>query len=109
MKTFTASKNILAASFITLALALVVCSLHAQSARGPANDVPTSWTAGPNLPTATVRAVGIFYPPNGRFYVMGGRASDTAGSDLTHPYEYTPSTNLWATKVATYPDNQVNN
>ena len=40
---------------------------------------------------------------------MGGRASDTAGSDFTHPFEYDPATNTWTTKAATYPDNQVNN
>src|SRR5262249_39654988 len=46
---------------------------------------------------------------NGKFYAMGGRSADTAGSDFTHPFEYDPATNAWATKAATYPDNQVNN
>ena len=45
----------------------------------------------------------------GRFYAMGGRSADTAGSDFTHPFEYDPATNAWVTKTATYPDNQVNN
>lgn len=67
------------------------------------------WAAGPNLPSATVRAVGVYFPTNGLFYVMGGRASDTAGSDFTHPFEYSPSSNSWTTKAATYPDLQVNN
>ena len=40
---------------------------------------------------------------------MGGRSADTAGSDFTHPFEYTPFNNTWVTKTATYPDNQVNN
>ena len=40
---------------------------------------------------------------------MGGRSSDTAGSDYTHPFEYNPGSNSWTTKAATYPDNQVNN
>ena len=40
---------------------------------------------------------------------MGGRSSDVAGSDFTHPFEYNPATNAWVTKAATYPDNQVNN
>ena len=40
---------------------------------------------------------------------MGGRASDTAGSEFTHPFEYDPNTNTWTTKAATYPDNLVNN
>ena len=40
---------------------------------------------------------------------MGGRSSDAAGSEFTHPFEYDPGTNTWTTKSATYPDNQVNN
>ena len=40
---------------------------------------------------------------------MGGRASDTAGNEFTHPFEYDPNTNTWTTKAATYPDNMVNN
>jgi len=40
---------------------------------------------------------------------MGGSSSDSAGSDLTHPFEYDPAGNSWTTKSATYPDNQVNN
>jgi hypothetical protein len=53
--------------------------------------------------------VGVYFPPNGMFYAMGGRSSDLAGSDFMHPFEYNPGTNSWATKSATYPDNQVNN
>ena len=40
---------------------------------------------------------------------MGGRSSDPAGRDFTHPFEYDPGDNSWTTKSATYPDNQVNN
>src|SRR5438067_2508733 len=40
---------------------------------------------------------------------MGGRSSDLAGSEFTHPFEYDSGNNTWTTKVATYPDNQVNN
>ena len=53
--------------------------------------------------------VGVYFQPNGKFYGMGGRSSDVAGSDFTHPFEYDPGSNSWATKSATYPDNQVNN
>ena len=68
-----------------------------------------SWTAGADLPSVGTRFVGVFFPANGKFYAMGGRSSDTAGSDFTHPFEYDPVTNTWTTKSATYPDNQVNN
>jgi N-acetylneuraminic acid mutarotase len=68
-----------------------------------------NWSAGPNLPSVGVRIVGVFFPANGKFYGMGGRSSDVAGSDFMHPFEYDPVANTWTTKSATYPDNQVNN
>jgi len=40
---------------------------------------------------------------------MGGRMADTAGSDYTNPFEYSPAADTWTVKTATYPDNQVNN
>ena len=67
------------------------------------------WSAGGDLPSVGVRSVGVFFPANGKFYAMGGRSSDTAGSDFTHPFEYDTGSNTWTTKSATYPDNQVNN
>jgi subtilisin-like proprotein convertase family protein len=68
-----------------------------------------AWLAGPNFPSVDVRSVGVYFPGNGRFYAMGGRSADTAGSDFTHPFEFDPVANTWTTKAATYPDNQVNN
>jgi Kelch motif/Galactose oxidase, central domain len=70
---------------------------------------PAGWSAGAPLPSVGVRLVGVYFPANGRFYAMGGRSADTAGSDFTHPFEYNPATNTWTTKAATYADNQVNN
>ena len=66
---------------------------------------PSGWSAGADMPTPGVRSAGVYFPANGKFYAMGGRASDTAGSEFTHPFEYDPSTNTWTTKAATYPDN----
>lgn len=68
-----------------------------------------SWSSSPDLPTDLVRATGVYFPANGRFYAMGGRMSDTFGSDMTTPYEYNPKTNSWAFKTAPFPDNQVSN
>ena len=70
---------------------------------------PSAWTAGGNFPTNAVRSTGVYFPANLRFYAMGGRSTDVAGSDFTTPFEYNPTTNLWAPKAAAYPDNQVNN
>jgi plastocyanin/N-acetylneuraminic acid mutarotase len=70
---------------------------------------PPSWSAGPDLPSAGVRFVGVYFQPNGKFYAMGGRASDSVGSEFTHPFEYDPAANTWTTKAATYPDTHVNN
>src|SRR6266545_3428755 len=68
-----------------------------------------SWSAGAPLPTQGVRQVGVYFPDNGKFYSMGGRSSDNAGSDFTNPFEYDPIANTWTTKSATYPDTHVNN
>jgi N-acetylneuraminic acid mutarotase len=68
-----------------------------------------SWSSGPDLPTELIRATGVYFPANGRFYAMGGRTSDAFGSEMTTPYEYNPKTNRWAFKTAPLPDNQVCN
>jgi N-acetylneuraminic acid mutarotase len=68
-----------------------------------------SWSSGPDLPTNLIRATGVYFPANGRFYAMGGRANDAFGSEMTTPYEYNPKTNTWAFKTAPFPDNQVCN
>ena len=76
----------------------------------PTPSCPPAWSAGPAFPAAAVvRAVGNYFPANGRFYAMGGRSVDTAGGDFTHPAEFDPASNTWTTKAGTYPDNQVNN
>jgi Kelch motif len=96
---------------------------------GGATPTPTpvscGWSAGPNMPSADVRSVGVYFPanfqrsrtppplgltlPHGKFYAMGGSSSDTAGSDFMHPFEYDPAANSWTVKPTTYPDNQVSN
>ncbi|PYJ78507.1 MAG: hypothetical protein DME69_08335 [Verrucomicrobia bacterium] len=67
------------------------------------------WSAGPDMPSVDVRTVGVFFPTNGKLYGMGGRSSDSAGTEFTNPFEYDPGTNTWTFKSATYPDIQVNN
>jgi Kelch motif len=66
-----------------------------------------SWAAGPDMPVADTRPVGVFFPANGKFYVMGGR--DVNNVELTSPLEYNPGSNSWTTKSATYPDAFTNN
>src|SRR5205814_7404899 len=86
------------------------CGPGATPSASASPSCAPSWSTGPSLPVvAAVRAVGIFFPANGRFYAMGGRSSDTAGNNFTHPFEYNPTTSTWATKAATYPDVTVNN
>ena len=53
----------------------------------------SGWSAAAPLPTPGVRLAGVYFPANGKFYAMGGRASDTAGNEFTHPFEYDPNTN----------------
>src|SRR5207249_4347811 len=70
---------------------------------------PSGWSAGLNLPTVLVRAVGVWFPADGNFYSMGGRTADTVGSDFQHVLRYTPSSNSWTQTGVTLPDNQMNN
>jgi len=70
---------------------------------------PCIWLPGPDMPSVGIRLAGVFFPANGKFYGMGGRSSDVAGNEFTHPFEFDPATNGWTTKAATYPDIQVNN
>src|SRR5438067_13098985 len=70
---------------------------------------PSGWSAGPNLPTVLVRAVGVWFPTDGNFYTMGGRTADTAGSDFQHVLRYSPGSNTWTQMGVTLPDNTMNN
>ena len=70
---------------------------------------PSGWSAGPNLPTVLVRAVGVWFPADGNFYTIGGRTSDSAGSDFQHVLRYSPASNTWTQTGVTLPDNQMNN
>ena len=79
------------------------------SATPTATPGSCSWSAGPDMPTVLVRAVGVYFPANGNFYTMGGRTSDTAGSDFQHALQFTPGSNSWTQRAATFPDNQMNN
>ena len=66
-----------------------------------------NWGNGPDLPSTDTRSVGVFFPANGKFYVMGGR--DLNNVEVTNPFEYDPSSNSWTTKSAIYPDAFTNN
>ncbi len=93
----------------TILAALVATA--AQAAPPPEGSCapPGAWTTGLDFPGTEVRSWGVFFPPDGRFYLMGGRADDTAGSDFTAINIYDPASNTWSTSTATFEDSQVNN
>ena len=93
----------------SVAVALIGMSSSSSALAQGAPDACCRWTSGADMPVAGIRLVGVYFPANHKFYAMGGRASDAAGSDFTHPFAYSPNLNLWQLKSATYPDNQVNN
>jgi plastocyanin len=70
---------------------------------------PSGWSAGPDMPTVLVRAVGVHFQADGNFYTVGGRTADTAGSDFQHLLQYNPTSNSWTQMASTLPDNQMNN
>ncbi len=78
----------------------------------PAPQIPAAgtWTSQTAFPlTGLVRSWGVYYPLNGKFYALGGRESDIAGSDILSPLEYFPLGQVWAVRSATFADNQVDN
>ena len=79
------------------------------SATPTSTPAACTWSAGPDMPTLLVRAVGVFFPANGNFYTMGGRTSDTAGSDFQHALQFSPGSNSWTQRPSTFPDNPMNN
>ena len=97
-----------------LAVIRIICFAHCFLGMTGVVNVSGScaqsgWSAGPDMPTVLVRAVGVYFQPNGNFYTVGGRTSDTAGSDFQHVLQYSPGSNSWTQKAATLPDNQMNN
>ena len=70
---------------------------------------PSGWSAGATSRVSACAWLAFIFRPTGSFTPWAGAASDAAGSDFMHPFEYDPGTNTWTTKAATYPDNQVNN
>ncbi len=96
---------------IVVAIGMLPLSFAQPGKQAASQDQPQACTlaAGPDMPTVLVRAVGVYFPANGRFYAMGGRTSDTAGSDQQNPREYNVGTNTWAIRSETTPDNQMNN
>ena len=85
-----------------------------QTPSTPPTLAPTStctpdWSPNSDLPSTAVGLVGVYFPANGKFYGMGGRSSDAAGNEFSHPFEYDPDSKSWTTKSATYPDTHVNN
>ncbi len=60
------------------------------------------------MPTVLVRAVGVYFP-DGNFYTMGGRTSDSAGSDFQHVLKFNTTSSTWSQMPSTLPDNQMNN
>jgi plastocyanin len=70
---------------------------------------PSGWSAGPDMPTVLVRAVGVHFQADGNFYTVGGRTADTPGSDFQHVLQYNPTSNSWTQMASTLPDNQMNN
>jgi len=81
-----------------------------ESADSASTSCIFGWSPAHDLPVSEViRAVGVYFPANGRFYAMGGRSADSVGADFTHPFEYNRNTNTWITKAATFPDTRVSN
>ena len=95
--------------WLFVALLLSIAAPFGNTAVGAVCAPAATWSLRQNTPSNVVRPWGVYFPANGRFYLMGGRTADSAAADLTHPLEYNPATNDWRTMAGTFASNQVNN
>jgi Kelch motif len=106
-------RGLTAAVFCRAGIAVALFGTGAFSSTFAQTPTPTPtpcpWSAGPDMPTPLIRAVGVFFPTDRNFYTIGGRTSDAAGSDFQHVLRYSPRSNTWTQMGVTLPDNQVNN
>jgi hypothetical protein len=92
---------------LLLAVSVISFALSSQQA-GAQSCTVAGFSPGPDMPSTGVRMVGVYFSAYGvRFYAVGGRSMDGVGNDFAHPFEYNATSNSWAIKSATYPDNQV--
>jgi N-acetylneuraminic acid mutarotase len=96
-------------SLVLFTAVAVLCAGTATAAPLGTCTPPGAWAAATDFPDFEVRAWGAFFPPNGKFYVLGGRDADTAGADFQQVSEYDPVAATWTLKNGTFADNQVNN
>jgi N-acetylneuraminic acid mutarotase len=96
---------------IVVAVGLLPLSFAQNSKQAASSEQPQACTvaAGPNMPTTLVRAVGVYFPANNKFYAMGGRTADGTGNDNLTPYEYDVAANTWTMRHETLPDTHMNN
>ena len=70
---------------------------------------PGAWATRTPYTNTISRGWGAFYPPDGKFYIMGGRPDDVAGDDFIQVHIYDPVADTWSESNATFTDNQNNN
>lgn len=90
--------------------ALVAASFATAAQAAPQGCTPPgAWSTVTPYTNTIARAWGAFYPPDGKFYLMGGRPDDVTGDDFTQVHIYDPVAGTWAESNATFIDNQNNN
>jgi hypothetical protein len=90
--------------------ALVAATFATAAEAAPQGCAPPgAWSTVTPYTNTIARAWGAFYPPDGKFYLMGGRPDDVAGDDFIQVHIYDPVAGTWAESNATFADNQNNN
>jgi hypothetical protein len=92
---------------VALCGAAAAATPHPTGTCTPPGD---TWETRADFPnTAIVRAWGVFFPADGKVYLMGGRPTDNGGDDFVNVNIYDPATDTYSTSNASFDDNQVNN
>jgi hypothetical protein len=94
-------------SFFITALSATAAQAAVQP-EGPCTP-PGAWANRADVPTTLVRSWGAFFPPDGKFYAVGGRFDDVAGDDFIQVNIYDPVADSWSLSNSTFVDGQVNN
>jgi Kelch motif protein len=90
--------------------ALVAATFATAAEAAPQGCTPPgAWATRTPYTNTISRAWGAFYPPDGKFYLMGGRPDDVAGDDFIQVHIYDPVADSWSESNATFTDNQNNN
>lgn len=81
-----------------------VCPSPTPTATATCLPSQKGWIEKTDLPRPNSRSAGVYFPPNGKFYLLGGRRTEDAGNAQRFPYEYDIAADSWTAMSALFSD-----